>query len=58
MADYRPEPESENGSAHLISVKTFSFALMAVPLVGLFLLLTGLGAGGYDRVAFGGVNVR
>lgn len=53
MAGYRPEPESEDGWDDFIAVKTFSFALLAVPLLGLFLLLTGLGAGGYVRVAFG-----
>jgi hypothetical protein len=53
MAGYRPEPESEVGADDFVGVKTFSFALLAVPLLGLFLLLTGLGAGGYVRVAFG-----
>ena len=38
---------------HLISVKTFGFALLAAPLIGLFLLLTGLVTGGYVRIAFG-----
>jgi hypothetical protein len=50
---YRPEPDSEGGD-DFISVKTFSFALLAAPLTGLFLLLTGLGEpGGYVRAAIG-----
>jgi hypothetical protein len=50
---YRPDPDSEGGD-DLISVKTFSFALLAAPLTGLFLLVTGLGEhGGYVRVAIG-----
>lgn len=53
MAGYRPEPEGESGAEDFIAVKTFCFALLAVPLLGLFLLLTGLGVGGYVRGAFG-----
>lgn len=50
--NYRPKPEDERAD-DLISVKLLSFALLAAPLIGLFLLLTGLGSGGYVRVAFG-----
>jgi hypothetical protein len=46
MTDYRPERDIK-------AVKAFSFALMAAPLFGLFLLLTGLGTGSYVRVGLG-----
>ena len=53
MAGYRPEPESENLWDRIHSVKTFSTGLLAAPFIGLFLLLSGLGAGGYVRVVLG-----
>jgi len=46
MTDYRPERD-------IRAVKAFSFSLLAAPLAGLFLLVTGLGAGSYIRIAFG-----
>jgi len=52
MTGYRAERDDDDSAGDLISVKTFSFALMAAPLLGLFLLLTGLG-GGYVRAGFG-----
>lgn len=49
---YRPEPE-DKGAGKIRSVKAFSSALLAAPLIGIFLLLTGLGSGAYIRVALG-----
>lgn len=48
---YRPEPEVDGDDP--ISVKTFGFALLAAPLIGLWLLLTGLAGGGYVKIGFG-----
>jgi hypothetical protein len=48
---YRPEPEVDGEDP--ISVKTFSFALLVAPLIGLFLLLAGLAGGGHVMIALG-----
>jgi hypothetical protein len=49
---YRPEPEGGEDD-NLMLVKTFSSALLTGPIIGLFLLLTGLADGGYIRVTLG-----
>jgi len=55
MSGYRPEPDKPEGSSSMFAVKTFSFLLLAPALIGLFLLIEGLGAGGRVEAVIGGL---
>ena len=53
MAGYKDNDEIPTLGEYGTPSKNLSFLLLAPPLVGLFLLITGVAARGYIRVALG-----